>query len=49
MSQAQKLVWKQNDDTLYFQLTRLIGMDASEYADGCQWIVCTCTVAFLPK
>ena len=49
MSQAQKWVWKRNDDTSYFWLIRLIGVDAGEYADGHRQIVCACAVAFLPK
>ena len=48
MSQAQKRVWKQNDDITYFWLKRLIGMDAGRYAD-CWQIACTCAVVFPPK
>ena len=47
MSQAQKWVWKRNDDTSYFRLKQLIGMDASGYADDHWQIVCTCAVVFL--
>ena len=38
-----------SDDTLYFQLKRLIGMDARRYADDHWQIVCTCAVVFLPE
>ena len=37
MSEARKWVRKQNDDILFFWLKRLIGMDASRYADD--WLV----------
>ena len=49
MSQAQKWVQKRNDDTSYFRLIWLIGMDAGKYADGHWQIVCTSAVAFPPK
>ena len=49
MSQAQKRVWKQNNDIPYFRLKRLIDVDAGGYADDCWWIVCTYAVVFLPK
>ena len=49
MSQARKQVQKRNDDTLYFRLKQLIGMDAGGYTDDHWQIVCTCTVVFLPK
>ena len=49
MSQAQKRVRKLNDDITYFQLKRLIGVDASGYADDHWQIICTCAVVFLPK
>ena len=49
VSQARKQVQKQNDDIPYFRLKRLIGVDTGGYADDCWWIVCACTVVFLPK
>ena len=33
----------------YFWLKQLIGMDASRYADDCQWFVCACVVVFPAK
>ena len=49
MSQARKQVWKRNDDIMYFQLKRLIGVDAARYADNCRQIACACAVVFPPK
>ena len=49
VSQAQKWVWKWNDDISYFQLKWLIGVDAGRYTDNRQWFICTCAVVFPPK
>ena len=49
MSQAQKQVWKQNDGIPSFWFKWLIGMDADGCADEPWWIICACTMVFLPK
>ena len=49
VSQAWKRVQKGNNDISYFQFKRLIGINASGYADDCWQFVCTCTVIFPPK
>ena len=47
MSQAQKWVWKRNNNISYFRYS--IGMDAGGYADDHWQFICTCAVVFLPK
>ena len=49
VSQAWKWVWKWNNDTSYFRLKQLIGMDAGRYADNRWQIICACAVVFPPK